>query len=184
MPLTRPGKEGVHRLPRRLPAETLLRTVVQELVDPPEPAAPIDANEDFFGYRRRISPFVFSFVPAPGEWYGWRRTRRPQLQGTGYLGVAGELLAVVERDPCADHADLLEQPDDLGGDHVRLLGRHPPHQCEPGHLLHQCHEIARPGRADHEVALQCPTLMRSSKPTAGRVSIPRRPGITPRPRPS
>jgi len=28
------------------------------------------ANDSLFGYRRRISPFVFSFVPRSQEWYG------------------------------------------------------------------------------------------------------------------
>ncbi len=29
---------------------------------------PIPANEDFFGWSRRISPLVFSFVPRSHEW--------------------------------------------------------------------------------------------------------------------
>ena len=108
------GKEGGHHLPRRLPAEALLRTIVQEHVDPLQVRLADGRERDALRIQAADQPVrvlvcsPFPRVVRPGE-------EHLRLQSRGDLRVAGELLAVVERDTRADHAVGGEQPDDFGG---------------------------------------------------------------------
>ncbi len=135
-----------------------------ELVDPPESAAPIDANEDFLGYRRRSARSCSRSSPLPGVVRGGEEhavlnsraqiSRRP----ANSLPLSNVILCRSRRSRTAD---------DLGV--TTSAPWSAPTQCEsPPPVSRDSPSRPRTTRSPS----QCPTLMRS--PPRRGVSIPRR----------
>ncbi len=154
MPLTAAAKAPSP--PRRLPAETLLRTVVPGTRRSARLRRADRCERGLLAVQAPDQPVHCSrSSPAPRSGTGWRRTRHPSTPGHR-MSRRGRppcrLSDVIRRSP------VPEQPDDLGAATIAsLVGT--THQCEPGHRSTQCHEIAVP--AAPATVAQCPGTTRS-----------------------
>ncbi len=179
------GKEGAHHLPRRLPAETLRRTVVPGTRRSARlRRADRCEQRGLLGVQAPDQPVrVLVRPPLPGVVQGGEEHAVPQLQNWDISAWPANSLPLSNVIPVQITPIPLNSPR-LGADHVRLLGRHPPHQCEPGHPLHQCHGMAVPAAPATEVALGAPArhAFAARLPAAASRSAPA--GNHARPRPS